>query len=284
MRGLFCYAGSMELTDTHTHTWFSGHGVGTVEEVVQAACDRGLSMVALTEHLALPAEVDPEGRFSMSEEQTAQYVAEIEEARLRHPRIEVICGAEVDWRVGAQDFILQRVQPFEVLLGSVHMLTDEAGMAWEFDYAGAIDGWAERGAANVWHSYFELWRQAVLSAVPFTVMAHPDLPKKLGFWPDFDTREMYAAMAELAARRDVLVEVNTSGLRYRAGEVYPAPALLTAFCAAGVGCTVGSDAHEPGLVGCDLDKAYAAMRAAGYTQVTVPTRAGDRRCIALELA
>lgn len=272
----------MELTDTHTHTWFSGHGTGTVEEVVQAACDKGLTTIALTEHLPLPKKIDPEGTFSMTEDQVPLYLEQIEDARKRHPQIEVICGAEVDWREGAESFILQRVTPYEILLGSVHMLTDEDGNAWEFDYQGSIEGWAERGENDVWYEYFELWQDAVLSAVPFTVMAHPDLPKKLGFQPDFDPRAMYAAMAHLAASKDVLVEVNTSGLHYKVGELYPAPRLLKAFCDAGVGCTVGSDAHDPRHVARDLDKAYAAMREAGYTHVTVPTRTGDRRLIPLD--
>jgi histidinol-phosphatase (PHP family) len=278
----------MELTDTHTHTWYSGHGDGTVEDVVNAAVARGLTTVALTEHLPLPPEVDPTGTFAMTEEQVAPYLREVAEARERHPEIEVICGIEVDWRAGAEAFILdwlerlKQLGPPEIVLGSVHMLTDETGAVWEFDHPALIDGWHERGEQRVWHDYLRLWLDAVKSAVPFTVMAHPDLPKKLGFKPRFDPREMYAAMAEAAARKDVLVEVNTSGLYVPAGELYPAPALLRAFCEAGVGCTVSSDAHTPGNVGRSLEAAHQALREAGYTHVTVPTRSGDRRDIPLE--
>jgi histidinol-phosphatase (PHP family) len=273
----------MELTDTHTHTWYSGHGEGTVEEVVAAAVAHGLSTVALTEHLPLPPEVDPTGTFAMTDEQVAPYLEEIVRAREAHPTIEVICGIEVDWRENAESYILDLLQqnPYEIILGSVHMLTDAEGTMWEFDHPDYIDGWRQRGEENVWNEYFRLWRDAVRSAVPFTVMAHPDLPKKLGFKPRFDPRDHYAAMAEAAAAADVLVEVNTSGLRKPVGELYPAPALLRAFCDAGVGCTVSSDAHTPSDVGRDLDAAHAAMRDAGYTHVTVPTRTGDRRTIPL---
>ena len=88
-------------------------------------------------------------------------------------------------------------------------------------------------------------------------------------------------MAETAAAQDVLVEVNTSGRYKPIGELYPGPALLKAFCDAGVGCTVSSDAHTPADVGRDIDLAHAAMREAGYRYVTVPTRLGDRRTIQL---
>jgi histidinol-phosphatase (PHP family) len=274
----------MELTDTHTHTWYSGHGNGTVEEVVSSAVARGLSTVALTEHLPLPPEVDPTGTFAMTDEQVAPYLEDIVRARAAHPDIEVICGVEVDWREGAQPYLLERLAqaPWELILGSVHMLSDAAGNTWEFDHPAYLAGWQERGEEAVWREYLRLWCDAVNSAVPFTIMTHPDLPKKLGFRPRFDPREMYATMAEAAAGKDLLIEVNTSGLHKPIGELYPAPALLRAFCDAGVGCTVSSDAHTPGDVGRDLDKAYVAMRDAGYTHVTVPTRTGDRRRIPLD--
>ncbi|MDR2109161.1 MAG: histidinol-phosphatase HisJ family protein [Coriobacteriales bacterium] len=274
----------MEKTDTHTHTFYSHHGEGTAAEVVAAAREQGLTTVAITEHLPLPAGVNDDGTFAMQPEDVEPYLASVQDARAAHSDIEVICGFEVDWREGAEDYILDWLKryPSELLLGSVHMLSEADGSHWEFDHPAYIDGWAERGEEQVWQRYFELWRDAVQSAVPFQVMAHPDLPKKLGFRPTFDARELYAAMAEVAAAADVMVEVNTSGLRRAIAELYPAPELLRAFCDAGVPCTVSSDAHTPGDVGRDLPAAWAALRSAGYRQVTVPTRDGDRRAILLD--
>ncbi len=283
----------MELTDTHTHTHLSGHGIGTVEEVVEAAIAKGLTTVALTEHLPLPTDIDRNGTFAMFPHEVPIYLQQVRDAQEKYPHIEIICGVEIDWREGAESFILDQIGtgplgpgalgPYELLLGSVHMFTEADGSFWEFDYPPSIDGWTTRSEEGVWARYLELWTDAVNSAVPYTVMTHPDLPKKLGFKPKFDTREYYAAMAETAAKKGVLVEVNTSGAYKPVGEMYPAPALLKAFCDAGVGCTVASDAHAPHEVGRDIDKAHAAMAAAGYKYITVPTRSGDRRLIPIEL-
>ncbi len=79
-----------------------------------------------------------------------------------------------------------------------------------------------------------------------------------------------------------MVEVNTSGSYYACAEMFPAPALLEAFCRAGVPCTVGTDAHVPANVARDVQAAYDLMRRAGYKSVTVPGRGGSRRSIALE--
>jgi histidinol-phosphatase (PHP family) len=241
-----------------------------------------MTMVALTEHLPLPPEVDTDGTFAMDPDKVDLYREAVEAARLKYPQIEVICGIEIDWRWGAADYILERIQPFELLLGSVHMLTDAQGNHWEFDHPNYIEGWQERGEEQVWWTYLELWCQALASPVPFDLMTHPDLPKKLGFKPCFDTRELYATMAEAAATAGVMIEMNTSGLRKPVGELYPSAALLRAFCQAGVDCTISSDAHRPSDVGRDFDAGYAAMRQAGYREITIPTRSGDRRKIPLD--
>jgi histidinol-phosphatase (PHP family) len=271
----------MQRSDCHTHTYLSGHGEGTVEEVVSAAVAAGLSTIAITEHLPLPLDVDPTGTFAMDADKVGLYLADVATARDAHPDIEVICGIEVDWRAGAEQYILDRIGPYELVLGSVHMITAPDEEPWEFDHPDYIRGWQIRGEEAVWKQYYELWMQAVYSTVPFDIMTHPDLPKKLGFKPTFDASEMYANMAAACAACDRMVEVNTSGLHKPVGELYPGPELLKAFCDAGVPCTVSSDAHTPAHVARDLEKGYDAMRAAGYTHYTVPTRSGDRRQVAL---
>jgi histidinol-phosphatase (PHP family) len=217
----------------------------------------------------------------MNADKVGQYLDDVATARERHPGLEVICGCEVDWRYGAEQYIRDRIGPYELILGSVHMITSEDGEAWEFDHPDYIRGWSIRGVRKVWQEYYELWMQAVYSTIPFDIMSHPDLPKKLGFKPDFDTTDMYRNMAAAAAACERMVEVNTSGLHKPVAELYPSLELLKCFCDAGVPCTVSSDAHRPEHVGRDLDKGYDAMRAAGYTHYTVPTRDGDRRTVAL---
>lgn len=272
----------MERTDSHTHTWMSRHGAGTVDEVVASAVRQGMTMVALTEHLPLPDYVD-DGTFAMDPLLIDDYFSALDEARLAYPSIEIIAGTEIDWRYGAEAYILDWTEryPFELLLCGVHMLSYPDGSHWEFDHPDYAHGWDERGEEQVWQEYFELWMQALESAVPFNIMAHPDLPKKLGFKPTFDTTEYYTSMADAAAKAGVMIEVNTAGLHKPVEELYPAPSLLKAFCQAGVPCTIGSDAHNPAHVGRSFDAGYEALRAAGYTHLTVPTRTGDRREISL---
>ena len=49
----------MELVNCHTHTVYSGHGQGSVDQLVGAARQAGITTLAVTEHYPLPSELDP---------------------------------------------------------------------------------------------------------------------------------------------------------------------------------------------------------------------------------
>ena len=66
----------MEYINTHTHTGLTGHGNGTIAEVVQAAREAGISILALTEHFPLSRKVDPDN-FVLETMRTAIFRASI---------------------------------------------------------------------------------------------------------------------------------------------------------------------------------------------------------------
>ena len=87
----------MELVTTHTHTSFCGHGEGTVEELAAAAEVAGVTTLAVTEHYPLSKAFDPRDYLSMPAARVGEYLAAIDEARERHPGLEIIAGCELDW-------------------------------------------------------------------------------------------------------------------------------------------------------------------------------------------
>lgn len=270
----------MELINTHCHSRYCGHGAGEVAAYADAAAAAGLTTLAFTEHFPLSDAFDPDGYLSVPAADLPAYLAAVEQARRDHPDMEIICGCELDYLAADEDRALSAADlaPFELILGSVHFVD-----AWPFDDPAQRSAWDEPGAPDrIWRRYAEVWCQAAADpAQPFHVMSHPDLAKKFGFYPSFDLAPLYEAMAEAAAAGGRMVEVNTSGSYYACAEMFPAPALLAAFCRAGVPCTVGSDAHDPANVARDIERGYALMAQAGYRCVTVPSRSGDRREIPL---
>lgn len=267
-----------ELIDCHIHTQRCGHAVGTVDDYVRAAVQRGLAGMAMTEHLPLPADLDPHQNLSMPACDLEEYLVEVDLARQRYPEIDIVTGIEADFLPGREaltarliDEARERPDGVRFVLGSVHFLGE-----WAFDDPDAVHVWDERDVDEVWREYFTTWCAAASSGM-FQVMAHPDLPKKFGHRPSFDPSGLYRAAAQCAAENGVLIEVSTGGLRKPVAELYPGSDLLSAFCRAGVRATVGSDAHKPEEVGFRIEFAYGALATAGYTGVAFPDGSGGWR-------
>jgi len=269
-----------ELIDCHVHTELSGHGTGSVGQMVSAAIFKGLSGIVLTEHLPLPEGIDPHNHISMPAERLGEYADDVRVWAERAKGLQVVLGAEADWIPGrehetAEIQEMARRAGVQVLLGSVHFLE-----GWAFDDPHRVDEWDARDVDEVYSTYFAHWCQAARSGL-FDVMAHPDLVKKFGHRPDGDPRELYQEAARAAADGGVLIEVSTAGIRKPVAEIYPAHDLLVAFRVAGVGATAGSDAHAPDEVGLQIEDAYDALVAAGYSEVRLPVARHESRSIPL---
>ena len=271
-----------ELIDCHIHTDRCGHAEGTLAQYVSAGVARGLSGMVITEHLALPESLDPDQSLSMPACRLDDYLVEVDLMRQRYPELDLVAGLEVDYlpahlketRVALADARARSDGP-RMVLGSVHFIG-----AWVFDDPGRVHEWEHHSVEQAWIDYFTLWCDAARSGL-YDVMAHPDLVKKFGHRPSFDTSDLYAEAARTASDAGVLIEVSTAGLRKPVGELYPGHELLSAFRAAGVDATVGSDAHHPDEVGYRVDLAYDAMVRASYTHASFPVGDGSFRRIEL---
>ena len=189
-----------------------------------------------------------------------RYVEVVLDAKSRG--LPVRLGLEVDFQPGTEQAVLDLIAPYpwDFLVGSVHWVG-----AWDFNREGAPAEFGRRGVERAWRDYFEL-ETALARARMVDVLAHADVIKKWGLRaPAALLPELYTPVVEAAAESGVAVEVSSSGLRRQSAEVYPAPAFLAMFAAAGVPITLASDAHVAEQAGWAHDRVVAAARAAGYT-------------------
>ena len=77
----------MELVTMHTHTNYTGHGHGTVAELVDAAAAAKLGAIAVTEHYPMSAAMDPDNVVSMAWDRVPDYLIDIAAAAAAHPRL-----------------------------------------------------------------------------------------------------------------------------------------------------------------------------------------------------
>ena len=259
------------IVDTHTHTHFSD-GVGMFEENARAAVAAGCAVLVSTDHLTLPASMDPDGSIGVVEGELPAHRAAWEAARDAHPELEMIYGFECDWYPGCEPAVERFSAGASFLLGSVHWLgTPEEG-SWMDDAEDYVI-WRELGANGVWRRYVDSWCAACESPLPFDSMAHPDLPELMrtkGFAHEGGLEPLWDEMAACAHDTGRRVELSTAGWRKGVGSYYPAPGLLERFRRAGVPITVASDGHRPEDICGGIAGAYAHAWEVGYRAVEVP--------------
>ncbi len=259
------------MIDCHVHTWRCRHAEGTPEEYVRAAALRGVEVLTFTEHLPLAQElasrVPGADGYAMPERELPAYIADVSDAAVLGASlgVEVLCGIEIDAVPIARPYAreLLSAYSFDVVLGSVHFIDD-----WAFDDPDRRERYDAWTPDDLWERYFSDVADAARTGL-MDVMAHIDLVKKFGVWPEVPAAGLYRGIAEAVREAAVAVEVNTAGLRKPCKEIYPGMELLTALRQAGVPVTIGSDAHAPAEVGAGAAEARAALEAAGYRSVVV---------------
>jgi histidinol-phosphatase (PHP family) len=247
--------------DNHNHFVMAGD----IEAMVAAAEQAELSDIVFSEHnfhlhearAAIPylaARWTPEGPpLSIGE-----YVGAVREAGER-ARLRVLLGLEVDVRPDdpafetATDAFTATRDDWDVVLGSVHTMSDDVSVQ---------DEHVELSPDEAWADYLGRVKIAAGSG-RFDIISHPI---RLGFSvpgiPDA-VPGMLAEVAEIAADSGVALEVNGSDLRRRPDLVELLVDVLSRHDAP---ISLGSDAHFPGAVGF-VRGAVPLLRARGVERI-----------------
>jgi histidinol-phosphatase (PHP family) len=249
------------LVDYHIHTRLCGHAIGEPEDYVRVAIEKGLAEIGFADHMPLLRMRD--ARLTMAPGDLPRYVELVRDLQDSVDEIKIRLGIEMDYIPGEMDGIWEAASryEFDYVYGAVHYID-----GWGFSDSRHLSTYQGRDPDETYARYFELFREAVREG-GFDIMAHPDLVKKHGIETSLGTRDLYCEAAEEVARADLAIEINTSGLRKRALDLYPSLPFLTACAERGVAVTLGSDAHSPEQVGMDFDLALAYLRRAGITEI-----------------
>lgn len=254
------------IVDYHMHLRTErgeiAHETRAVEPYVEAAREAGVDEIGFTEHVYYFRQTCSLWTVPYQTERCVHdlesYVEAVVQARGRG--LPVKLGLEVDYVPGREDETRAFLAPYpwDYLLGSVHFI-DGLGVDGEPRLIDSV------GVEETWRMYFETLAAAARSGL-FDSLSHPDLVKIFGERAEsFD----YLPVVDAIAESGLAVEVSTAGLHKPVGELYPHPELLAACRERGIPVTMGSDAHEPRVVGRDFGRASELLRSAGYETVTV---------------
>ena len=243
-----------ELIDCHIHTERCGHATGTVDDYVAR---RGASAawygIAITEHLALPEDLDPHRHLSMPACDLEDYLVEVDLRAQRLPEIADRHRARGRLPAGPRGRDARGYSPRrDTRSDGARVRARQRALHRRVGVRRPAPRRASGTSATSTprgRDYFALWCDAARAGCS-TCMAHPDLVKKFGHCPSL--RPARALRRGRAGRRRGRRARSRSPLRAcasRSASSTPGTSCSSAFRAAGVAATVGSDAHEPDEVG-----------------------------------
>ena len=207
--------------------------------------------------------------------------------------MDYITSLETEIRETVDD-LLQRAKkrrvPVSTVAGSIHMLPGTVADIpiskkpidiTAIDYTATIfeQLLTEQSPRKLLDSYFDTMETLVQSGI-FQVVSHLDLLRKFDAGRDYWESIYFAGLekyyhersrgiVDLAAQRNVVIELNTSGFNYPYRRPYLSPELLRYCREKKVGVQVSSDAHYPEHVGQFFDVAYEMLKQAGITEMVV---------------
>ncbi len=248
-----------QLFDHHTHSVRSFDGNHPVFALAKQAVERGVSILAVTDHcdLGLQCTADWEERLAGS-------IREIAEARKDFGgRLTLLTGIELGQPLhdlARAERILSENR-FDLVLCSLHNLRETEDFYFFQDDRSRYAPLLERYFSEL----LEMTRWG-----NFDVLSHITYPYRyLGYQdtsPISSFEEILRELFTLLAQNGKALEINTSGL-YRSPDGRTMPELwelrLFRECG-GELVTLGSDAHRAEHVGGGIDAGLALLRAAGF--------------------
>jgi histidinol-phosphatase (PHP family) len=241
------------------------HAEGGMESYVKKALSAGLKEICFLDHLTLG---EPGNRLSMTPDEVPFYFQAVSQIKYRYREaISVKAGLEIDYNpehISLFNAIAESFS-FDVIGASLHF---PAGVDVVSRKAGWSNGYNETDL--VYGLYLEHLDKMIDNDY-FDVVCHLDLVKKFGRRPSGNFEKDLDYIVAKIAKKKIAVEVNTSGYDYPAKEAFPSLYILKKCRKAGVGITIGSDAHAPESIGRHYDKALLLIRSAGYGHVCVFT-------------
>lgn len=215
--------------DLHIHTVSSGHAYSTVLEIARAAADKGLAMIALTDHgPSMPGA--PHAYHFSNQMAIPDYIY----------GVRVLKGIEANVidREGTLDLDEARLAKLDIVLAGLHTLC-------------APYGTVEENTAMMIRALQNSW---------VDVLVHPGNPE----YP-VDEEAIVAA----AAKHDVALEINNSSLTVsRQGSMPHCDHIAGLAKSYGCKIMVGSDSHFALAVG-DFGAAEELLRRNGITEQQV---------------
>jgi histidinol-phosphatase (PHP family) len=265
--------------DAHVHTDLSPDSDVPIDVYAALALKQGIAEFAVTDHVDFDAR-DPAYHFASYEDRAR--VARDAADRWAPRGVRIWFGAELtfntSWEADLRAHL--RRHAYDFTIGSVHDWPDSPYIP------SRVATWASgRSLAEAVGPYLEQVAAAAASGL-FDTIGHFDVVRRyLHAWfpaPEiFGAVELFEPALRALVDSGTALEVNSSGHRHPAREVYPGPPIVVRYRElGGRAVTAGSDAHRAHHFSWALEAGYRVASECGFDALAF-RRGGDR--VAIEL-
>lgn len=261
----------MILCDTHTHSNNSFDAKNSVDEMCQAAIQRGLAAIAVTDHCEAPyINCGENCEFGSFDRQIPQSIQDARAAAETYKgKLQVLCGMELGEPMHdpAQTARALSYGTFDFILASVHNLRGRD----DFYYM----DFSKVSVDEVLREYFD--ELAETAAFPhFDSLAHLTYPlryivERMGVYPDLTPFvPQIETIFNILIKNQKSLEINVSGLFKPMNTTLPDLSLLKLYHRMGGRLiTFGTDAHTADMVGKGLEQGISVAKQAGFEAYAV---------------
>ena len=255
------------LADMHMHSRFSHDSQADINEMLQAAIDRGTGVMAVTDHCDL-------FRYSDEDIYTPLIRAheQVDMLKRRDARGMLLCGVEIGEGFWFPDVCrkVEKLLAHDVIIGSVHCVRfGDTRLPYS-----AIDfsAYSQEAVCAYVDAYFDDVL-CMLRETDIDVLAHLTCPLRYingKYGRSVELGRCAGKIEEILAhiiRSGIALEVNTSSFDLLGGFMPDREILVRYREMGGYLITLGSDAHTPHNASIHFGKAVSCLREIGFTDI-----------------
>jgi len=256
------------MIDSHTHSKYSKHAVGTIEDIVVSAIDNQIQYLTITDHAPFP--IDTKNRLLDTE--LKSYFEDINNVQSKYSKdITILKGLEVDFVPEHKDYTENLISNMELdfVIGSIHFIFLENKRVNIWDIAKIHD---EKLIAQ----YF-LYLEELIQSNLFDTIGHPDAILRGGMDENIYCDNFYP-LIELMNNTNISYELNSSGLRKSTYDIktnnknkgiwnFPSKSLLSILNDNNISFTIGSDAHKPNEINMGIQTILKIVKNIGIKRI-----------------
>lgn len=254
-------------TDSHVHSDVSFDGTASVDALVTAAKEKGLDGIILTEHYDIFDGMDPHDEKARPFD-LCEYEEKVWDARERYGSY-IGAGVEIGLRPDTVKAVkvASKLFDYDFVIGSSHIV---CGVNVSHDDSFCKPLTKEEAYGRYLEEVCENVR---LYGKYFDVYGHLDYIARYGHYDDRvmhygEFADLYDKALRLLIDHGCGIEVNTAGFRQGFESPHPTFEVIKRYRELGGEIiTLGSDAHQPDVLGYRFEDAVRLIREAGFERI-----------------